>query len=209
LTEAELPSHLNLLKILNKPFLTSEAQETNTMEDKELIKKIVDLEKERRSCDSKSRENEIKDELNKLPANKFDGKLVKLGEKFGRIWHSYYGTYKLYFNSKWDYKWTGNYCNVGLDEIEFIEEDNEKLVEDIYNIELKIYNIELKIESLKKEINKLEKEKREVIGDFVLHIDPSTFEETKEINRSAFSMSGETVYISEAFCLITGERVTS
>jgi len=172
------------------------------MEDQELIKKIVDLEKERRSCDSKSRENEIKDELNKLPANRFDGKLVKLGEKFGRIWHSYYGTYKLYFNSKWDYKWTGNYCNVGLDEIEFVEEDNEKLVEDIYNIESKI-------EFLKKEINKLEKQKREVIGNFVLHIDPSTFEETEEINRSAFSMSGEPVYISEAFCKVTGERVTS
>lgn len=172
------------------------------------IQKIIELEQERQNCDSKSREKEINNELRDLYPDSFNGSLVtyrsQKGEiKKGRIWHNYFGVFSVYGQNKHHFTWSSNYENVFLDQIaEWLPENNSDLEKSLSEIDGKIY-------ALNKEIAQLEREKRELCKDIFPYVDPSSFTETEEINRSAFSLGGGPVYISEAFCQITGERITS
>lgn len=174
------------------------------METKEeKIKRIIGLEQERQNCDSKEREKQIIEEIKNLRPESFNGNLVVVGGKRGRLWYSYYGHYRCYFGARFHFNYNRNFCYCGLDSVqEWIEEDNEELIEKIGDIETKIYN-------LQKEINNLNKEKAELTKDFIPYVDPKSFEETNEVDGSAMRLDGSRVYISEAFCQITGERITS
>jgi tRNA/tmRNA/rRNA uracil-C5-methylase (TrmA/RlmC/RlmD family) len=178
------------------------------MNKQEIIQKIIELEKERENCDSKSRESEVIKEIKVLNPKQFNGSLVKYlnkkgEEKIGRLWHSYYGSFKVYGKDKYLFLWTGNYESVLLEQIqEWIEEDHSELEDEIYEINQEIYDLERKILNL-------EKKKKDLYKDVFPYVNPKDFQDTEEINRSTFSLGGEPVYISEAFCEITGERITS
>ena len=177
------------------------------MNKEETIERIINLEKERKDCDSKTREKEIWDELESLCPEQFNGSLVLYKKKDeikkGRLWNSHYGQFKVFGNSKRSFKWTSNYDYISLNAVtEWLSENNSDLEE-------KLGEIDSKINRLESEIRVLKAERREVCKDVFPYVDPSTFEETEEENRSAFNLGGGKVYISESFCQITGDRITS
>lgn len=172
------------------------------MNEIETLKKIIELENERAAQDSKKRYEEIVKEFQELNVRQFDGRLVSFKGKVGRIWHAYYGTYYVYGPNKTSFTWTSNYRVATLDEVEWLEEDNSNLERKLSNIDEKIWELEEKIQNLKNKRQKL-------CADFVVKVNPKSFVETTQRNHGAFSMDGDPVYISEAYCEVTNQRITS
>jgi len=171
------------------------------MKVKETILKAMELYGESEKCDSKELEGELQKQLKEMNLKKFDGTLIKHKGKKVRIWHNYYGVWKIRGNKKRSFNWSGNVGCLTKD-FEVIEEDNSELIG-------ALEDIDSEITGLRDKITKLNRNRGTLIEDFVWFIDPSSFEETEEINPSAFNMGGGLVYIDESFCEITGERITS
>lgn len=167
--------------------------------DKQLIAKIIKLANQLDKTDSKSEEKELREKFKGLETWRFDGRLVrskKNPEKIWRIFHSYSGTYRLYGNKTHDYTWSNNTSSTTLDNVEFIGDEYADVDAE------KILEYEEKISKLKGKI-------REIQGECFHLVDTEAFEDTTEINRGAFSGSGEPVYYRETWCEICNIRIIS
>jgi len=176
----------------------------NTQQKYELVKRAAQLDKLRETTDSKTEAEKYREEVHSMRDNlkKINGTLVKTEGKLGRIWHSYYGVFKVTFSDRYSYTWSNNYKALNPENFEIIEEDNTALIEEIEEIDGEIYQLNKKIEELNQK-------KNQKLKDFVPFVNPESLEKTEEINRSAFSFGGDPVYYSEGFCELTGIKVRS
>lgn len=168
-----------------------------------LLKKAFELESRKKLSDSKMETDKISQELTFLYPSfkKLNGTLVQIGAKKARIWHSHYGVFKFYLNNRYSYNWSNNYGYLE-DNFQIIEENNEELLEKVQEIDSEVYHLQEKI-------SELGNQKALLLKDFIFYVDPESFRETDEVNRSAFSLNGEKVYITETFCELTNTRITS
>lgn len=172
-------------------------------EESNKIKEISRLEMLRKNTDSKTEEQEAIEQLNKIDKSFLDGMLIQIKDKFYRVYHSYYGVFKAYGNRMKLWNWSGNQILIkDISKVQFVEENLEWLED--------YKGIDYEISKLKEQIRELENKKVSLIPkDFVPLVQPDEFEETDEINHGVINLGGEDTYYSEAFCQLTGLRVTS
>lgn len=169
----------------------------------QIKERIIAIGQEFEAVDSKTRENELREELRTFDLKQWDGMLCKTKSgKVGRMWHRYFATWGVYFDDYRNFRWSRNYTTCTLGNLEFPLEEPTVDVETIDDIESDIRDLENQIWAKKREMAELQK---------VCHhkVDPDNFEETEETKLGAFTLNGDPVYIDEAYCEICGARVTS
>lgn len=176
--------------------------------NEDIIKRAISLEKKIEATDSKIEEDSLKEELKSLgpELEKLNGSLVELSDgTIGRIWHSFLAKFSFRGSRREWFNWSSNTRYVDLEGLKFLEEDHEKLLEELEEIDLELYK-------LQKEKEKLTQKRRDLTKDVVPMVNPNDFQETSEVQSGVFSLgsgANERTYVQEAFCEITGDRITS